>query len=170
MTRGTPQDDVGFMSSPERLNVLLSRARQGLIIIGNSKTFENSRKRVGIWSHFFCLIQNGKHSFDGLHVKCEKHPDRTSVLRCVEDFDKLTPNSGWRLCGTMVSFLSLTLTGQFDPVVKKHYGAALRRSRFPFKMSFAPRSQRNTMRIPGDVEMQQWSSNISALPRVPVTV
>ncbi|KAG5647446.1 hypothetical protein DXG03_009376 [Asterophora parasitica] len=40
------RNDIGFMFSPERLNVLLSRARNALIMIGNAKTFINSRKAV----------------------------------------------------------------------------------------------------------------------------
>lgn len=35
ITRSNAQGDVGFLSSPERLNVALSRGRDGLVIVGN---------------------------------------------------------------------------------------------------------------------------------------
>lgn len=34
LTRSNNTNDIGFMCAPERLNVLLSRARNGLILIG----------------------------------------------------------------------------------------------------------------------------------------
>lgn len=42
LTRSNASNDIGFMMAPERLNVLLSRARNGLIMIGNSNTFTKS--------------------------------------------------------------------------------------------------------------------------------
>jgi hypothetical protein len=36
LTRSNPNHDIGFMYAPERLNVLLSRARNGLIMLGNA--------------------------------------------------------------------------------------------------------------------------------------
>ncbi|KAL8800714.1 MAG: hypothetical protein Q9182_004986 [Xanthomendoza sp. 2 TL-2023] len=44
LTRSNTNCDIGFMSAPERLNVLLSRARNAMLIIGNSETFRGSRK------------------------------------------------------------------------------------------------------------------------------
>jgi len=49
LTRSNANHDIGFMSSPERLNVLLSRARDGLIMIGNIQTFTKARKGAEIW-------------------------------------------------------------------------------------------------------------------------
>ncbi|KAH0835059.1 hypothetical protein FOPE_03825 [Fonsecaea pedrosoi] len=44
LTRSDNKNDIGFLFSPERVNVLLSRARNALIIIGNSETFLGSAK------------------------------------------------------------------------------------------------------------------------------
>ena len=48
------------MSSPERLNVLISWARNGLILVGNWSTFERSRKGVGFGpnSSIFCEVED----------------------------------------------------------------------------------------------------------------
>lgn len=39
LTRSNDNGEIGFLAQPERLNVLLSRARNALIVIGNAKTF-----------------------------------------------------------------------------------------------------------------------------------
>ena len=49
------------MDSFERLNVLISRARNGLVLVGNSSTFEGSKKGGKLWSRFFDLLREGGH-------------------------------------------------------------------------------------------------------------
>ena len=93
LTRSNARGDIGFLSSPERLNVLLSRARDALILIGNTKTFLNSRKGKDLWGKFLDLLKDGSHIYDGLPVKCERHPDRQQVLHSPSEFDKC-PNGG----------------------------------------------------------------------------
>lgn len=46
MTRDNPQGDVGFLASPERLNVAISRARDGLIIVGNREMALRAKRRA----------------------------------------------------------------------------------------------------------------------------
>jgi superfamily I DNA and/or RNA helicase len=38
LVRSNDSGSVGFLKEPERINVLLSRARHGLVLIGNSNT------------------------------------------------------------------------------------------------------------------------------------
>ncbi|GAW16095.1 hypothetical protein ANO14919_055180 [Xylariales sp. No.14919] len=94
LTRSNNNGDIGFMSSPERLNVLLSRARNGLILIGNAETFMNSRKGGQLWTRFIDMLKAQDHIYDGLPVKCEQHPTRLAVLRSPEDFDNECPDGG----------------------------------------------------------------------------
>ena len=82
------------MSSPERLNVLISRARNGLILIGNSSTFERSRKGGRLWTQFFDLLRSERYMYKGLPIKCERHPDRIRELSRPEDFDLYSPDGG----------------------------------------------------------------------------
>lgn len=49
LSRSNDHHDIGFMSSPQRLNVLLSRARNALILIGNATTFLDARKGKELW-------------------------------------------------------------------------------------------------------------------------
>lgn len=46
MTRDNPKGDVGFLASPERLNVAISRARDGLVIVGNRETALRAKGRA----------------------------------------------------------------------------------------------------------------------------
>lgn len=82
------------MAFPQRLNVLLSRARDGLIIIGNVGTFSKSRKGKEIWTKLFGMLKHDGHIYEGLPVKCERHPERTALLRDFADFEKECPDGG----------------------------------------------------------------------------
>ncbi|KAJ7494734.1 P-loop containing nucleoside triphosphate hydrolase protein [Mycena galericulata] len=82
------------MFSPERLNVLLSRARNSLIMIGNSTTFQGARKGKALWTKLIGMLQAHGHFYDGLPVHCERHPDRTAVLRRPNDFETECPDGG----------------------------------------------------------------------------
>lgn len=82
------------MSAPERLNVLLSRARDALIMIGNSETFINARKGRAVWRKLFDQLKENGHVYEGFPVKCEKHPDREAVLCSPDAFEVECPDGG----------------------------------------------------------------------------
>lgn len=94
LTRSNARGDIGFLSAPERLNVLLSRARSGLILIGNAETFISSRKGGNLWRRLMDMLKTGNHVYDGFPTKCERHNNRTAILRRPEDFDKECPDGG----------------------------------------------------------------------------
>ena len=94
MTRSNSAGEIGFMAAPQRVNVLLSRARDALIMIGNANTFMNSRKGKDVWIPLFDRLKADGHIYDGFPVKCERHPQRKAVLRRKEDFDKECPDGG----------------------------------------------------------------------------
>lgn len=82
------------MFAPERLNVLLTRARDCLILIGNMQTFLSSKKGASTWHPFFELLKAHGHLYDGLPVKCEKHPEKTALLKQPIDFTNICPDGG----------------------------------------------------------------------------
>jgi hypothetical protein len=94
LTRSNSDGDIGFMSAPQRVNVLLSRARNALIMIGNANTFRNSRRGKDIWIPLFEELKDGGHIYDGFPIKCEQHPDRTALLTEKEQFDTVCPDGG----------------------------------------------------------------------------
>lgn len=82
------------MCAPERLNVLLSRARDALIMIGNAETFSNARRGKELWSNLFKMMRQDGHIYDGFPTKCERHPTRTSILKRPVDFEEHCPDGG----------------------------------------------------------------------------
>lgn len=103
LTRSNPDGDIGFMVSPERLNVALSRARKSLIIIGNPSTFIASRKGGGLWSLFFALLAETNPIVDGLPVRCAQHPSREMILSTPGDFEIACPDGGCSApCGALL--------------------------------------------------------------------
>ncbi|KFZ12367.1 hypothetical protein V502_07117, partial [Pseudogymnoascus sp. VKM F-4520 (FW-2644)] len=103
LTRSNTSHDIGFMKSPERLNVLASRARNGLILIGNSETFIHSRKGSAVWRKLFDHLKQNDHIYEGFPVKCEKHPDRTAILSSPEGFNIQCPDGGCNEpCGVLL--------------------------------------------------------------------
>ena len=94
LTRSNQNHDIGFMFSPERLNVLLSRARLGMIMIGNADTFTKSRKGGELWTRLITMLRTNGHIYEGLPVKCVRHPDRTAVVKDPKQFDVDCPDGG----------------------------------------------------------------------------
>ena len=94
LTRSNKWGDIGFMKAPERLNVLLSRARNCLIMIGNTETFVESPAGKQTWSPLFELLRKEECIRNGIAIHCEQHPGRTTLLSCPGDFDKECPDGG----------------------------------------------------------------------------
>ncbi|RAL01738.1 putative AAA family ATPase [Aspergillus ibericus CBS 121593] len=104
LTRSNDEGDIGFMAAQQRLNVLLSRARNILIMIGNARTFTSSRKGKNVWGPFIDQLHAKHHLYDGLPIKCEQHPQHTTVIYRPQDFDTESPDGGCRLpCGAKLN-------------------------------------------------------------------
>lgn len=94
LTRSNESGDIGFMAAPQRLNVLLSRARNCLVLVGNMATFMQSKRGQDTWVPFFELLKREGNLYDGLPVKCEQHPHTTALLKEPADFETLCPDGG----------------------------------------------------------------------------
>jgi hypothetical protein len=94
LTRSNSEGDIGFMSAPQRVNVLLSRARNALVMIGNADTFMKSRKGKEVWIPLMDQLKSSGHVYNGFPLKCEQHPDRTALLTEKEQFDSICPDGG----------------------------------------------------------------------------
>ncbi|KKZ62783.1 hypothetical protein EMCG_02894 [[Emmonsia] crescens] len=103
LTRSNSRGDIGFLSSPERLNVLISRARDAFIILGNAGTFLESRKGGELWKRFTDLLKEGSHIYSGFPIKCERHPDRKALLSCPQDFDNCPDGGCMEPCGVTLN-------------------------------------------------------------------
>ncbi|PTB51882.1 hypothetical protein M431DRAFT_498162 [Trichoderma harzianum CBS 226.95] len=103
MARSNKNGDIGFLVACERLVVLMSRARKGIILYGNMNTFLASKKGGELWKKYFDAMKEKGFLFDGLPVHCEQHPDRLSVLQKPQDFDQHCPDGGCaESCGAVL--------------------------------------------------------------------
>ena len=94
LTRSNEKGEIGFMAAPPRLNVLLSRARDGLVVVGNFKTFTTSGKGAKTWRPLVEKLSQAGQIFDGVPVKCDRHPKKTALLKTKDDFDRECPDGG----------------------------------------------------------------------------
>ncbi|KAL6694498.1 P-loop containing nucleoside triphosphate hydrolase protein [Trichoderma pleuroticola] len=103
MARSNKNGDIGFLVACERLVVLMSRARKGIILYGNMNTFLASKKGGELWKKYFDAMKEKGFLFDGLPVHCEQHPTRLSVLQKPQDFDQHCPDGGCaESCGAVL--------------------------------------------------------------------
>lgn len=94
LTRSNSQGDIGFMAAQERVNVLITRARNCLIMIGNMDTFMSSKKGKRTWVPYLELMKQNDHLYDGFPVVCVRHPENKAVLKTPEDFGRFCPDGG----------------------------------------------------------------------------
>ncbi|KAG6006149.1 hypothetical protein E4U21_007259 [Claviceps maximensis] len=103
LTRSNAKGDIGFLKAPQRLNVLLSRARNCLIMYGNMETFMSSPRGRDCWVPFFRLLKKKGFLRDGLEVRCEQHPERKTLLTSPDEFDSKCPEGGcYKSCTTIL--------------------------------------------------------------------
>jgi len=86
LVRSNVEGRLGFLGkadAEQRVNVLCTRARCGLILIGNAKCLENAP----LWKRLLGLLRQHGQVFDGLPVKCHRHGVRMppAGLRTAKD-------------------------------------------------------------------------------------
>ncbi|XP_044721190.1 AAA domain-containing protein [Hirsutella rhossiliensis] len=103
LTRSNPGGDIGFMCSRERLVVLMSRARDGIVLFGNMHTLMKSKRGGELWREYFEALKDKECLFDGVPVHCERHPQRSLLLKTPKDFDQHCPEGDCAApCGAML--------------------------------------------------------------------
>ena len=105
LVRSNEMGQIGFLKEPERVNVMLSRARECEIIFGNRSTLELAKGSLSplkggfLWKKIFAHLESCGHIFDGLPVVCQNHRSR-ALLSCPNDFDFYCRNGGCsKRCG-----------------------------------------------------------------------
>eukprot|EP00198_Chlamydomonas_reinhardtii_P002822 XP_001692158.1 predicted protein [Chlamydomonas reinhardtii] len=104
LVRSNARGRIGFLREPERINVLLSRARHGMILFGNSKTLRSAKSVEGRrhWSGVLGMLEQRHAVLPGLPACCARH-GTTSLLITPPDFARLSPDGGCvRPCGQLL--------------------------------------------------------------------
>lgn len=90
LVRGNSQNKCGFLSTSNRINVLLSRAKHGCYIIGNSDTYQH----VPMWGQIINLLQRDNNFGTSVELKCPRHPEMPMYVSKPDDFARLSPDAG----------------------------------------------------------------------------
>jgi hypothetical protein len=95
LVRSNPDRQVGFLREPERVNVLLSRARHGMILFGDSDTLRHARSTDArrVWGRVLADLEGCGAVLAGLPVCCQAHGTQ-ALLRTPADFAEKAPCGG----------------------------------------------------------------------------
>lgn len=95
LVRSNARGDIGFLKEEQRVNVLLSRARIGLYMVGNAKTFTQSTKGGHVWNPILERLEKDKSVLEGFPTVCQLHPEDAAInINKPELFRELCPNGG----------------------------------------------------------------------------
>ncbi|KAL3439805.1 hypothetical protein BJX65DRAFT_317439 [Aspergillus insuetus] len=86
----------GFLRTPNRINVLLSRAKHGMYLIGNSRT----SKGVDMWGKVLDMLERDGNIGGALDLTCPRHPETLIRVSEPDHFVQYSPEGGCSLqCG-----------------------------------------------------------------------
>lgn len=95
LVRSNSRGDIGFLKEKQRVNVLLSRARLGLFLVGNSSTLMNKMAGRHVWGPILQSFTSDGCLLKGLPSTCQLHPDDEPVQLCnAREFRAIRPNGG----------------------------------------------------------------------------
>lgn len=90
LVRSNDQNRCGFLRTSSRINVLLSRAKHGMYIIGNSATSSH----VTMWAQVIDILQRDGNFGTSLELQCPRHPNDPSAVSEPGHFVQYSPEGG----------------------------------------------------------------------------
>ncbi|KAI9880244.1 MAG: hypothetical protein M1830_004588 [Pleopsidium flavum] len=93
LVRSNEERRCGFLATSNRINVLLSRARHGLYIIGNAETSGH----VPMWAKVISILKKANNFGPKLALCCPRHPSTSIQVSTPDDFSRLAPEGGCSL-------------------------------------------------------------------------
>eukprot|EP01054_Gregarina_sp_Poly1_P009913 Gregarina_sp_Poly_1__9912@NODE_649_length_6956_cov_63_385832_g380_i2_p1_GENE_NODE_649_length_6956_cov_63_385832_g380_i2NODE_649_length_6956_cov_63_385832_g380_i2_p1_ORF_typecomplete_len2146_score230_49AAA_12/PF13087_6/4_4e47AAA_11/PF13086_6/7_3e27AAA_11/PF13086_6/1_4e16AAA_30/PF13604_6/1_1e09AAA_30/PF13604_6/0_019Viral_helicase1/PF01443_18/1_1Viral_helicase1/PF01443_18/6e07AAA_19/PF13245_6/1_5e08ResIII/PF04851_15/1_1e06ResIII/PF04851_15/2_1e03UvrDhelicase/PF00580_21/3_3e05DUF2075/PF09848_9/1_2e0 len=91
LVRNNSYKSVGFLKVKNRICVALSRARNGLFILGNSHMLEEASKE---WRQILEILKEGEHLTDGFEMRCINHPNTIRKAFGAKDISRMAPLGG----------------------------------------------------------------------------
>lgn len=96
LVRSNERGDIGFLRLQNRMNVLLSRAKHGMYLLGSSKTLLLSSSKTSLWPKVIDTLRAAGQLGTALPIRCTRHKTGNSIAT-VADFDKFSPDGGCNL-------------------------------------------------------------------------
>ncbi|KAI1205905.1 uncharacterized protein F4807DRAFT_246245 [Annulohypoxylon truncatum] len=92
LVRSNNANKCGFLSTSNRINVLLSRAQHGMYLIGNANTY----RHVDMWAKVLRILERNGNIGRELELQCPRHPDPEEPLLVskADDFLRVAPEGG----------------------------------------------------------------------------
>lgn len=90
LVRSNEERKCGFLKTSNRINVLLSRARHGMYIIGNAHTANS----VPMWSDVITILEQHGNIGQTLTLCCPRHKETLIEVSKPDDFALFSPEGG----------------------------------------------------------------------------
>ena len=90
LVRSNDERRCGFLKTSNRINVLLSRARHGMYVIGNAHT----ARSIPMWDQVITILENDGNLGHTLALCCPRHKDTPIEVSEPDDFSVLSPEGG----------------------------------------------------------------------------
>lgn len=91
---------IGFLKAQNRINVMLSRAQHGMVILGHVPSLVLD-KDAKMWPQVLVKLEKEGCVGPGLPIKCHLHSDETKYITSAQDFQAKAPEGGCtRMCST----------------------------------------------------------------------
>lgn len=90
LVRSNAENKCGFLSTPNRINVLLSRAQHGMYLIGNSNTYGH----VEMWAKVLSILERSGRLGRQFELQCPRHPDTPLRVSQPDHFVMMAPEGG----------------------------------------------------------------------------
>ncbi|KAJ6161005.1 hypothetical protein N7470_004401 [Penicillium chermesinum] len=131
LVRSNKENRCGFLRTHNRINVLLSRAKHGMYIIGNSLTAQG----VEMWDKVINMLKSSGNIGPELELTCPRHPDTPIAVSDPEHFVHLSPEGGCNMqCHTAQSLVRDLKKDALTPAQKNAETHAHRSAPFKFTM------------------------------------
>lgn len=90
LVRSNDANRCGFLSTSNRINVLLSRAQHGMYLIGNANTY----RHVSMWAKVLDILEKNGNVGKELELQCPRHPNTPLLVSKADDFLRVAPEGG----------------------------------------------------------------------------
>ncbi|KAF9765505.1 hypothetical protein IL306_002205 [Fusarium sp. DS 682] len=93
LVRSNQRQKIGFLKTANRINVLLSRARHGMYLIGDANTY----RQVPMWNNVYYKLSDAAAVGTKLELRCPRHPDAIALCSEPGHFNIMSPAGGCEL-------------------------------------------------------------------------